>query len=386
MMETVDIAVVGAGPYGLAVAAHLRAAGKEAQAFGQPLQFWATQTPEAMVLRSPYRGSDIGSRPALSLDDYANSSGLPISTPIPVERFIDYGRWFQERAVPNLDTRDVQHVEKVDGGFQVTVDGDTYAAQRVVVAAGVGTFASKPEMFAGFDGELVSHTLDHHKLSGFAGKRVTVIGGGQSALESAALLHEQGADVDVVARAEEVRWLSEGSWKHTTWPVNRLLYAPPDVGPAFVSQLVARPDVYRRMSRPLQDRLAVRSVRPAGAGWLRPRLRDVSIRRGLQTTHVERDGDRVQLQFSDASEQAVDHVMLGTGYRVDLSRYGFLDSKLVRAITCVNGYPRLAAGFETSVPGLHIVGAPAAWSFGPLMRFVAGSGFAARELTRRLSR
>jgi hypothetical protein len=168
--------------------------------------------------------------------------------------------------------------------------------------------------------------------------------------------------------------------------VNRLLYAPPDVGPAFVSQVVARPDAYRRMSRALQDRLAIRSVRPAGAGWLRPRLNDVSIRSGLQTTHVERDGDRVRLQFSDASEQTVDHVMLGTGYRVDLSRYGFLDPKLVRTVTCVNGYPRLAAGFETSVPGLHIVGAPAAWSFGPLMRFVAGSGFAARELTRRLSR
>jgi cation diffusion facilitator CzcD-associated flavoprotein CzcO len=385
-MDTIDIAIVGAGPYGLAAAAHLRAAGREARAFGEPLHFWATQTPEAMVLRSPYRGSDIGSRPALSLDDYASASGLPISTPIPVERFIDYGRWFQERAVPDLDTRDVQAVEKADAGFHVTVDGDTYAARRVVIAAGVGTFASKPKLFEGFDADVVSHTLDHHELSGYSGKRVTVIGGGQSALESAALLHEQGADVDVVARAELVRWLSEGSWKHTTWPVNRLLYAPPDVGPAFVSQLVARPDAYRRMSRSLQDRLAVRSVRPAGAGWLRPRLRDVSIRTGLQTSHVERDGARVRLQFGDGSEQTVDHVMLGTGYRVDLSRYGFLAPELVRAIACVNGYPRLAGGFETSVPGLHIVGAPAAWSFGPLMRFVAGSGFAARELTRRLAR
>jgi hypothetical protein len=163
-----------------------------------------------------------------------------------------------------------------------------------------------------------------------------------------------------------------------------LLYAPPDVGPAFVSQLVARPDLYRRTPRRLQDRLATRSVRPAGAGWLRPRLRDVPIRNGVQVAGVDSCHGRVRLRLDDGTEQTVDHVLLGTGYRVDLSKYGFLAPQLVEAIDCVNGYPRLSGGFETSVPGLHIVGAPAAWSFGPLMRFVAGSGFAGRVLARRL--
>jgi hypothetical protein len=55
---------------------------------------------------------------------------------------------------------------------------------------------------------------------------------------------------------------------------------------------------------------------------------------------------------------------------------------LVRSLRLVDGYPVLTAGFEASLPGLHFVGASAARSFGPLMRFVAGTGYAARALTR----
>ena len=386
MTDSVDIAIVGAGPYGLAAAAHLRAAGRETRVFGEPLQFWQTQTPVAMVLRSPYLGSDIGGSSTLTLRDYETDSGRAIPRPIPVNRFVEYGKWFQQNAVPEVDRRDVRTIAGVDSGFRVTVDGDVYAARRVVVATGVGAFAWTPPVFAALDHEIVSHSLDHHTLDGFAGRRVTVIGGGQSALETAALLHEGGSDVDVLVRAPSVRWLSESSWKHTTWPVNRMLYAPPDVGPALASHLVAHPGAYRRFPRQWQDRLATRSVRPAGAGWLRPRLRDITIRTGVQVVEVTPCRDRVHLRLDDGTQLRVDHVLLATGYRVDLSRYSFLASPLVEAIRGVNGYPRLSRGFETTMPGLHVVGAPAAWSFGPLMRFVAGSGFAARLLTRWLAR
>jgi FAD-dependent urate hydroxylase len=386
MMQTVDIAIVGAGPYGLAAAAHLHAAGREALVFGEPLRFWERHTPAGMLLRSPYLGSNIGALRKLGLRDYERESGQSLPRPMPVDRFIDYGKWFQKHAVPDVDTRDVRVIEPADEGFRLTVDDDLFVARRVVVAAGVGLLAWKPPVFAGFDAELVSHTLDHHELDAFAGRRITIVGGGQSALESAALLRERDAQVDLVVRQPLVRWLTEGSWKHTTWPVNRILYSRPDVGPAWMSHVVAHPGAFGRMPRRAQDRLGPRAIRPAGAGWLRPRVVDVPLRTGVEVAEAtSRDGG-VHVRLTDGSEQTVDHVMLGTGYRVDLSRYDFLVPALVQSIAVVNGYPRLSRRFETSVPGLHILGAPAAWSFGPLMRFVAGSGYAAKLLTRGLER
>ncbi len=387
MTDETDIAVIGAGPYGLAAAAHLRAASHEVRVFGETLHFWRTQTPIGMVLRSPYLGSNIGDPEGkLTLQDYERDSGDPLAVPVPVDRFLRYGDWFQESVVPDLDRRDVAVVERTSTGFRLQVGGVEWAARRVVVAAGVGTFAHRPSEFDALGEELASHTMSHHDLAKFAGMRVAVVGGGQSALESAALLHEIGADPQVIMRKPEVRWLSEGSWKHTTPWLSRLLYAAPDVGPAGVSHLVAHPGAYRGMPRKLQDRLAVRSVRPAGAGWLRPRLSGVPIRTGLRVTSATADGDRVRLRFDAAVDETVDHVLLGTGYRTDLSKYGFLSSQLVDAIRCVNGQPWLDDRFETSVPGLHMLGAPAAWSFGPLMRFVAGSDFAARALAAGLQR
>ncbi|HEY8300998.1 MAG TPA: NAD(P)-binding domain-containing protein [Jatrophihabitans sp.] len=382
MGTDVDIAIVGAGPYGLSAAAHLRAAGRSVRIFGEPLEFWRSQTPIGMWLRSPYHGSNLGDpRSDFTLQAYERETG-PITRPIPVERFIDYGLWFQKRIVPDIDRQNVRWVTRTNGGFTVETDSGSITARRVVVAAGVGTFAHLPDELRGLSPELCSHTMSHHDLSHLAHKRVTIVGGGQSALETAALLYESDADVDVLIRAPFVRWLTEASWKHRSRVVSPVLYARPDVGPAFASHLVARPRLYTSMPMSTQLRLATRSVRPAGAGWLRPRLQQVPLR--LSTTLVSADeaGDRVKVTLSDGSVDLVDHVVTATGYRVDLSKYRFLDPAVVDAIRCPDGYPRLTAGFETSVAGLHVIGAPAARRHGPLMRFVAGSDFAARAVTR----
>lgn len=382
MSTDIETVVVGAGPYGLATAAHLRGAGREARVFGEPLQFWRTQTPVGMWLRSPYHGSNIGDpRRRFTLQHYERETSTTLRRPIPVESFIDYGTWFQRHAVPDLHRADVRRVERHGDGFLVHTDDDTVSADRVVVAAGVGTFERIPPELRDLPPELWSHTLSHNDLGHLGHRRVTVVGGGQSALETAALLHELGADVDVVVRAPMVRWLTEGSWKHTTPVVSSVLYSKPDVGPALLSHLVARPRLYTRMSRDRQTRFAARSVRPAGAGWLRPRLADVPLRLGRTVTEAAESGDRVKLTLSDGSVDVVDHVVVATGYQVDLAKYRFLDPELVRAIAVdAAGYPQLSRSFETSVGGLHVVGAPAAHRHGPLMRFVAGSDFAARSV------
>ncbi|MDP9345204.1 MAG: NAD(P)-binding domain-containing protein [Actinomycetota bacterium] len=377
-----EVAIIGAGPYGLSTAAHLKARGITVQTFGKPMSFWEEQMPAGMLLRSPWAASHLSDPDgARTLDRYRAVTGQTFGKPVPRDRFVAYGRWFQAELVPDIDQRTVAGVQQTPSGFQVmTEDGDSLVVKRVVVAAGIDRFARRPPGLEHLS-PLVSHTVDHRDLGVFANKRVVVAGGGQSALESAALLRELGADVEVLVRHPRVYWLTR-RWQHRMPVVSHALYAWPDVGPAGVSHLVARPALYRRMSRSAQDRLARKAIRAAGAAWLVPRLQDVPIRTGLDITGAECVDGRVRLSLSDGSVREADHLMLGTGFRVDVAKYPFLAPELVARVDRVHGYPRLTPGFESSVPGLHFAGAPAAWSHGPLMRFVAGAGFASRALAR----
>lgn len=210
-----------------------------------------------------------------------------------------------------------------------------------------------------------------------------MIGGGQSALESAALLHEAGAEVEVLVRRDRIYFLRRaGGVMHHLGPITTALYAPADVGPAGISRLVSAPDWFRRLPRALQDRWSPRSIRPAGAAWLQPRLEGVPITLSSEVVRAdERDGG-VDLLLADGSRRHADHVLLATGYQVEISKYGFLPQRLLERIDRVGGYPRLRRGFESSLDRLYFLGAPSAWSYGPLMRFVAGTEFAAPTLTR----
>lgn len=382
------VTVLGAGPYGLAAAAALREAGEAVSVVGEPMSFWEQNMPVGMLLRSPCAGSSIGD-PAgkWGLDAFAAATGCPVDVPIPLERFVEYGRWVQARAVPDVQPRLVTRVEREDGGFHVLFeDGGETTTRRLVVAAGIGYFPKVPPVFHGLPRSLVSHASQHRDLSGFAGRRVLVIGAGQSALESAALLHESGAQVEVATRSLAIRWLGQRSWLRELGPVSSVLYAPAEVGPPLFSQLVEAPHLVRLLPPGRRHQLDVRSIRPAGAGWLRSRvLERVPVALGREVVTADDTSGAVAVRFRDGGRDVFDHVLLGTGYRVDLSRYPFLSRDLLSAVRQSDGYPVLRRGFESSVPGLHFVGAPAAWTYGPLMRFVAGTHFVATELTRRVT-
>jgi FAD-dependent urate hydroxylase len=391
-MTKCDVTIVGAGPYGLSAAAHLRTIrGLDVRVFGEPMSFWDRNMPRGMFLRSNWTATQIADPGrALTLEAYMAASGNHLSQPVPLNRFIEYGLWYQSQAVPDVDQRKIARIESTSKGFRaILADGNDVESRRVVVAAGIGSFPWRPQEFKDLPSSLVSHTSEHRDLGQFAGRQVLAVGGGQSALESAALLHEAGASVEVVARCQKIHWL-QGRLSKTLHHragafTRRLLYAPTDVGPAGLSQLLARPDLLRHLPRGLQNKLRRRAVRPAGARWLVSRLEKVPIRLGRSVVSVARVGDKVRVTLDDGSDRIVDHILLGTGYRVDISRYEFLSPSLVQSIRRVNGYPLLQQGLESSLPGLHVLGAPAAWSFGPLMQFVSGTHYASQALTRHVA-
>lgn len=380
-MSECDTLIIGAGPYGLAAAARLRAAGVEARVFGRAMDFWAAM-PRGMLLRSSWEASHIGDPDgAHALDVYEAWRGAPLGRPVPLSDFIAYGQWVQSRAAPGLEDRRVERIDRAERGFRVRMeDGETVRARRVVVAAGIAPFARKPAVVAGLPPERASHVSEHRDLSIFRGRRVLVVGGGQSALESAALLHEAGAEVRVVARAPRIYWLHGDTVRGTLGALQRLAYTREDVGPPGINRVVSAPRVLQALPRPLREWVSRRAIRPAGSQWLKPRLRDVTILAGRSIAHTSSAPDGVAVTLDDGTRCTADHLLLATGYQVDATRYPFLPAELLRGLRHVGGYPVLSAGLESSVPGLHFLGAPAAHSFGPLMRFVSGSHYAARCL------
>lgn len=382
-----EVAIIGAGPYGLAAASHLRQIkGLGVSIFGEPMRFWRSAMPAGMLLRSSWSASHIADPTStLTLDAYQVSSGNHLAAPISLERFVDYGLWYQRSAVPDVDSRKVCAIEPHGGKFQLTLeDGTGVTASRVIVAGGISAFAARPAAFDHVPAALATHTSEGPSLSRFVNKRVIVIGGGQSALETAALLHEVGAEVEVLVRRSRVHWLG---WKERLRPLGAasgLLFSPTDVGPAGISRLVAAPDILRKFPLSIQTHLRTLSIRPAGARWLRERLQTVPISTRTTVTSALPSNGSLKLTLSDNSSRLVDHVLLGTGYRVNIARYNFLSSTFQR-LDVVDGFPRLGAAFESSVPGLHFLGAPAAGSYGPLMYFVSGTKYAAAALFRHLS-
>lgn len=391
-MTKCDVAILGAGPYGLSAAAHLNTVkGLDVCSFGEPMSFWQRNMPVGMLLRSGWDATHIASpNRSLTLEAFKKATHNHFSSPVPLDRFVEYGLWYQRQAVPNLDHRKIVRIESQAKGFGLTLeDGETIRTSRVVIAGGIGLFAWRPPEFTGLPSSLASHTSECYEFKKFAGKQVLVIGCGQSALESAALLHEAGAEVEIVARARHIRWLG-GLVSRTIHSglgpkLSQFLYAPTDVGPAGISQIVARPDLTRRFPRPLQDWLRKRSIRPAGAGWLVARLQSVPMKLGHCVVSAVPLGERLSVKLDDGSNRTVDHMFFGTGYRVDVAKYEFFSPQLVQSISCFRGYPRLREGFESSVPGLHILGAPAVWSFGSLMQFVVGTHYSSQALLRRIA-
>lgn len=386
MRVDTPVAIIGAGPYGLATAANLRRVGIAPLVLGRVMGAWE-RMPPGMLLRSFRESTSIGDPEGrLTIDDFERECGRAIVAPVPIGDFVEYGRWFQAKAVPETDGRLVRSLDVKSNGFKLVLDDRTeVSADNVVVAAGIEPFSRLPPELEGIDNGLVSHSSSHTDFTTFRGRRVLVLGAGQSGLEWGVLAHEAGAQVEIVSR-RPLRFL-RGERIHDRAGVLRgLLYPRWGVGPPGINWIMGRPEAFRRLPPETAQTLAQRAIRPAGAAWLRPRLSSIRITTDTGIQSARETASELCVALEDGTERRVDHLIAATGYRIDISQYPFLAPNLLARINRVDGSPKLTKAYESSVRGLYFVGAPAAASMGPGMRFVSHSGMAATAVTRHLAR
>lgn len=391
--------VIGAGPYGLSVSAHLSGRGVRHETFGKTMSLWSDHMPAGMYLKSEGFASNLGHpRGEYTLERFCAEHETAyeyrdVASPIPLDTFERYGRWFQQQAVSGLHERRVELVRKVAGGFEVQIsDGETLRAGSVVVATGMTGYANLPRALQGLPPQAVVHSYEHRDPAESRGQEVAVVGAGQSALESAALLAEQGAKVHVLARKQTLAWNSKpgGSARPLS---ERWKYPESGLGEGRSQWVYANyPLAFHLSPESQRMKRAYTALGPAGAWWLRERIEghvELALGRSVTSARAQDGGVLLELQGPSGTEELlVAQVIAGTGYRPDLSRLAFLDPALLGDIEIQSafGTPLLDRSFQSTVPGLHFVGYPAGLSFGPVMRFVYGAEFAARTVARRIAR
>jgi thioredoxin reductase len=390
----VDVAIIGAGPYGLSIAAHLKARSVKFRIFGRPMQAWTEQMPKGMRLKSDGFASSLSDPESVfTLAHFCQERGIPFAEsglPVPIEVFSSYGLEFQKRFVPEVENKRVTSLRRSSDGFQVELeDGEVVEARQVVVAVGIRHFRYIPPVLSALPRELVSHSSDHSSLDRFKGKQVAVVGAGASALDLAALLHQAGASVHLVARKTTIRFHDPpGSAPRSL--LQRIRAPKTGLGPGWKAfWCVNAPLVFRRLPEQFRVDTVRRLLSPA-PGWFVKQdvVGKVPFHLGVEIAKAETQDDGVRLALSDGANNPmlmVDHVIAATGYRVDLRRLTFVDRDLLAGIRSVEQSPVLSSHFETSVPGLYFMGMAAANTLGPLMCFVFGTQFASRRLSKHLA-
>jgi lysine/ornithine N-monooxygenase len=389
MPEHLDVAVVGAGPFGLSVAAHL--AHERVRVFGEPMQTWRTRMPPDMRLRSDWEATSLsapGDRGSISV--WARAAGEPREEPIPLPTFLRYADWFRETFVPDCDPSDVARVDRAAGRFRITTEaGDETDARTVVVAVGVTPFPHAPPPFDAVAGDPdVVFAIERQDYSHYDGGRVIVVGGGQGGLEAAALARRGGAEVEVVVRSA-LRWFADhepyrprGALRRRAF---RLAYPVVGYGPPPLNRFATHPDAFALLPAGARRRVAGRILRAGGSPWVRDEIEGrVAVTEGVAVQRVGRRGGRLHLELSDGSSREADAVVVSAGFRFALERMAFLSPTVRAAVRVRDGWPVLDREFRSTDPDLLFVGFAAERRFGPIARFVSGSRFTAHRVRRAL--
>jgi cation diffusion facilitator CzcD-associated flavoprotein CzcO len=392
-MADTEAAVIGAGPYGLSIAAHLNSRRIACRILGPAMESWRGM-PRGMLLKSEGCASSLADpQYRYTLERYCAERGLPFrrwGLPVPLDLFVEYGLWFQERAVPQLDPRRVKSLTRTPRGFRIALeDSEGLEARKVIVATGISGARRLAGELAHLPPHLISHSSDHRDLGVFRGRKVVVLGAGQSAIESAALLHEGGAEVQLVARRRRLSWNGDANAPRSAY--QRVRQPMTVLGPGLRNVLyVHGPQIFRLLPEAVRIQEVKTALGPAGAWWLKSRFDGrVPALTGLTLRSAEALADRVSLWLEDERNDRLsivaDHLIAATGYQITKASFPWMTAVLGDLAWGTHG-PTLSRHFESSVRGLYFTGLAAAFTFGPSMRFVAGAHHASRMIAAHIAR
>ncbi|HVT44236.1 MAG TPA: NAD(P)-binding domain-containing protein [Thermoanaerobaculia bacterium] len=376
----VPLVIVGAGPYALSLGAELRARNIEAMIFGRSMEFWISSMPRGMLLRSS-AGWHLDPAGRLTFEAFLASRGLRCDEvdPIPVELYIEYGEWFRIEQGLEPERQLVKSIASDGMRFLVTLDDATVIeSDNVVVAPGFGPFRHAPDdLMQQLPAARCSHSTAVREPGAFRGSRVLIAGGRQSAFELAALLTEAGADaVDVVYRHQTPRFeKSDWSW----------------VDPMMETTLTV-PGWFRMLEKKEKERIRKRfwlEGRGRLEPWLAGRIDRPAIALHPESwiaSAAEPDGG-AEIALTDGTYLVSDHIILATGFAIDLARLDYLDRPSVIArLETDGGSPILSDVLESTLPGLFFTGFPAANDFGPAFGFVRAAIPAAKLVAAGVAR
>jgi cation diffusion facilitator CzcD-associated flavoprotein CzcO len=375
-MDT-QLLIIGAGPFGLSLAAEASRRGMPHAVVGRPMSFWREHMPPGMLLRS---ACDWHLDPASidTIEAFLATRGESAADvePLSLAFYLDYAEWFRQRKGINPVAATVTRLDRRPDGFAATCgDGQVITAANVVLAPGFRHFPNvPPALTAVLPPGRFDHTCDRVDLAALRGKRCVIVGGRQSAFEWAALLREaDAAYVHVVYRHDTPRF-ETSDWSWVTPLVERL---PDD------------PGWFRRLSDGERDAINRRfweAGRMRLEPWLAPRvIRDgvtLHPRATLEVSSLRPDGAlRVVLDTGTAID--ADHVILATGYKVDLAHLPYLAAgNMLADLELDDGFPVLDEHMQTSVRGLYVTSMPATKAFGAFFAFTVSVRAAAKIVCR----
>ena len=392
-MTMSDVLVIGAGPFGLSISAHLRDRGVEHTIVGRPMDTWRTHMPQGMFLKSEPYGSVISSAtPGYDIATYSTLHGFNDYVdrigPLSIERFVGYADWFADQLVPDIRDVTVTGVTPVDGGFQVEfAEESPVFARQVIVATGLLPYAHIPDELSGLPSDLMTHSSVYDRLDKFRGRRVAVVGGGQSSLQTGALLHELGADVQVVMRSRQVIW--EEQIPPELRLIDYIRQPPSKLCEGWGCVFYDSPGAFRLLPESIRISKALTTLGPKGAWWLRDRVEgvvDVLTGHRIKSAQPHGSGVRLQLDGPRQSSIEADHVIAGTGFRIDVARLSFLSEEIQAGLVTRANCPLVNRAGESAVPGLYFAGAHSMVSLGPGVRFISGTHHTSARLARSVAR